>query len=60
MPMTDDLTPDHGPDWNDPNVPVGDSPPMPAWPMVLCAVGWVAFVLFLVMMALSVTRSHGA
>lgn len=58
--MTEETPPQRGPNWNDPSVPVGDSPPMPAWPFILCTLGWVAWVLFLVGMALSATRSHGA
>lgn len=37
-----------GIDWNDPQVPVGDAPPVSHWPLVVSAVCWFAWVAFLV------------
>lgn len=46
-----------GIDWADPNVPPGNAPPMPRWPLVLSAVAWIAWLAFLVMMAVERTSS---
>ena len=38
-------------DWEDPNVPVGNAPPLPRWPVYVSGLawaGWVVFLLFLV------------
>ena len=37
-------------DWEDPSVPVGNSPPFPRWPLALMSVIWGAWVVFLVLM----------
>ena len=42
-----------GVDWEDPSVPVGNAPRLPRWPLVLFAVAWVAWVGFLLVVALS-------
>ncbi len=39
-------------DWDDPSVPPGDAPAMPRWPMILGAVAWGGWVIFLVVMAI--------
>lgn len=38
--------------WNDPDVPAGDSPPLPAWPLPVAAALWCACVVFLVVTAI--------
>ena len=47
--------PQQGPavDWNDPNIPAGNSPPLPGWPMWLSAVMWGGFAAFLITLAVS-------
>ncbi len=39
-----------GIDWEDPKIPVGNSPPLPRWPLVVTGLGWLAWVVFLVVM----------
>ena len=39
-------------DWSDPEVPAGNSPPLPAWPLVIAGVLWGACVVFLAVMVL--------
>lgn len=39
--------------WDDPSVPVGDAPPMPRWPVVVTAIAWLAWVIFLIAMLAS-------
>ena len=39
-------------DWADPNVPAGDSPPMPRWPLILSAIAFGLWLVFLVIMAI--------
>jgi hypothetical protein len=39
--------------WDDPSVPVGNAPPMPRWPLVVSAVVWLAWVVFLIVMLVS-------
>ena len=39
-------------DWADPNVPAGDSPPMPRWPLIASAVVFGLWLVFLVIMAI--------
>ena len=39
--------------WDDPSVPVGNAPPMPRWPLVVSAIAWLAWVVFLIAMLLS-------
>ncbi len=38
--------------WSDPNVPVGNSPPMSRWPIAVFSIGWIGRVAFLFAMAL--------
>ena len=41
--------------WEDPDVPAGDAPPMPWWPLVRSAVAWCGWLAFVaVMMVLRV------
>jgi len=57
--LTSDQTTGQKPrfDWDDPNVPVGNAPPsFPRWPLVMAALVWVAWVVFLFVMMLE-TRS---
>ena len=42
-----------GIDWNDPQVPIGNSPPLPRWPLAVAAFAWLAWVAFLIAMMLS-------
>jgi len=37
-------------DWDNPAVPAGDAPPRARWPLVVAAVAWGAWVVFLVAM----------
>ena len=39
--------------WDDPSVPVGNAPPMPRWPLVVTAIAWLAWVVFLIAMLVS-------
>lgn len=39
--------------WDDPSVPVGNSPPMPRWPLVVSTIAWLAWVVFLIVMLAS-------
>ena len=38
-------------DWADPDVPAGDAPPLPRWPLVVSGLAFAAWVVFLVVMA---------
>jgi hypothetical protein len=38
------------PDWEDPNIPVGNAPPMPAWPLAVSLIAWTGGVVFLLVM----------
>ncbi len=40
-------------DWADPNVPVGNAPPLPKWPLALSICAWLVWVVFLVAMLLA-------
>jgi hypothetical protein len=40
-----------GINWADPNVPAGNAPPLPLWPLVLSIVVFSAWIIFLVAMA---------
>ena len=42
-----------GINWADPDVPVGDAPAMPRWPMAVLVVGWSGWIVFLVVMLMS-------
>lgn len=33
--------------WEDPTVPVGNSPPIPKWPLAVVTLAWVGWVVFL-------------
>jgi hypothetical protein len=44
---------------DDSNVPVGNAPPSPTWPLVLSGLAWLAWVVFLLVMVLS-TRANSA
>jgi len=39
--------------WADPSVPVGNSPPMPRWPVVVTAMAWLAWIVVLIAMLVS-------
>ena len=39
--------------WDDPSVPVGNAPLSPRWPVVVTAIAWLAWVVFLVVMLAS-------
>ena len=39
-------------DWTDPNVPMGNSPPLPRWPLMLQSALWLASIAFLAMIAI--------
>lgn len=40
-------------DWEDPAVPIGDSPPLARWPLAVSTLGWMAWVVFLATMLLT-------
>jgi len=44
-------------DWADPKVPAGNAPPLPGWPLYLSAAVFVAWLLFLVAMAIVRVRT---
>lgn len=33
-------------DWEDPAVPAGNAPPLPAWPLWACAILWAGWTVF--------------
>ncbi len=37
--------------WADPDIPAGDAPPMPAWPLVVAVLAFTSWLVFLVVMA---------
>ncbi len=39
--------------WEDPNIPAGDSPPLPAWPTWVTGLFWALWVIFLAVTAFS-------
>ncbi len=39
-----------GVNWDDPNVPAGNAPPLPRWPMVIAGFAWFAWIVFLVVL----------
>lgn len=45
--------------WEDPSIPVGDSPPLRRWPVVAWSVAWGAWVVFLIWMMLSRIQPGG-
>lgn len=42
-----------GPDWGDPSIPPGNSPPLPAWPLWVSIAAWGAWTTMIVCIALS-------
>lgn len=42
-------------DWTDPNVPIGNAPKYPKWPLVLSVGAWLAWIVFLLAMLLTGT-----
>lgn len=42
-----------GPNWDDPSIPAGDSPPLPGWPVWLSAAAWGAWLIYLSTIALA-------
>ena len=36
--------------WDDPNVTVGNAPPVPRWPLFAAGLAWLGWVVFLVVM----------
>ncbi len=40
-------------DWEDPNIPVGNAPPLPRWPLAVTGLAWLAWGVFLVVMMLA-------
>ena len=52
-PTDAETTSKSGPDWSDPTILVGDSPPLPRWPLVASGVAWAAWLVFLIGMAVS-------
>ncbi len=47
-----------GINWSDPTVPVGDSPPMARWPLVVAGIAWFCGIVFLAAMAVSRLRTE--
>lgn len=45
-------TKQNGINWQDPQVPVGNSPPLPRWPIAIFSIAWMGWVVFLFAMAL--------
>lgn len=52
--------PESGIDWSDPNVPVGNAPPMPLWPALVAGLVWALGIVFLIMMTISRYANHSA
>ena len=52
--MTQDpsTTTKDGINWKDPQVPVGNGPPMPHWPIAIFSIAFMGWVAFLFVMAL--------
>lgn len=46
-----------GPNWNDPNIPAGDAPPLPRWPLLVAGATWSAWMAFLLVMMVMRLRS---
>ncbi len=42
-----------GINWEDPDVPVGNAPPLAKWPVVAFATGWAVWLMFLLTMITS-------
>lgn len=40
-------------DWKDPSVPAGNAPAMARWPLALAVAAWVAWIVFLAVLALT-------
>lgn len=45
-------------DWEDPSVPVGNSPCLPRWPVAISAVLWASWIVFLVFVLSSANQTH--
>ncbi len=43
----DASTTKHGINWEDPSIPIGNSPPMAKWPIGIWALAWAAWITFL-------------
>jgi hypothetical protein len=43
--------------WEDPNIPVGNAPPLPKWPLVLSGFAWLLWVVLV--LVLSVAQHSG-
>ena len=43
--------------WEDPNIPVGNAPPLPRWPLAAMGLAWLVWVVFLAVMLLSVVQA---
>jgi hypothetical protein len=41
------------PDWKDPDIPAGNSPPLPAWPLLVSAALWCGWVVVMVVTAIT-------
>lgn len=44
-------------DWEDPNIPVGNAPPLPRWPLVVIGLVWVAWIVFMFVLVLSCSQA---
>ena len=36
--------------WADPDIPVGDAPPLPRWPVAVFSAAWLGWIVFLMIM----------
>ena len=43
--------------WDDPNVPIGNAPPLPRWPLLVSGAAWLGWVVFLVAMLMTRTQA---
>jgi hypothetical protein len=39
-------------DWQDPNVPIGNAPPLPRWPLVLSGLAWLLWIVLMLVLSL--------
>ena len=46
--------------WEDPEVPVGNAPPMPRWPVLVLGIAWIGWITFLIVMMLSRVQAGAA
>lgn len=56
-PTTTDAAAHTKPNWDDPNVPAGNAPPLPRWPLIASAVVFALWVVFLIAMAIVRVRT---